>query len=265
MILGVSPDHRRRGHLSVFDRPQTPSDDLEQVLGPHLLLDGRAGERLDLSTLRLAVIDRGCHAYVALGLADDIYLITHDEPGGGGAAVGALLSVLEERGVVCLLRSSNAGGSYVTGIVGDEVVAVFVGGQPAPLANNVFLGDSTSIDESIVLRTDTETREVSLKPPPSEPSREEQVELPRYLGQIECGPGRRLTVEIDDVDSPAWRAVPRKMVIAANTPPTSMVDVRLLDGPRAGEHAPAEMVFARDVEPAVVFLGKEPFGRTDPS
>jgi hypothetical protein len=256
----VSPHHRRRVHLSVFDRPPAATDDPTEVLGPHRLLDGLAGQRLDLSTLRLALVDRGRYAYVALGLRDDIYLITRDGPGWGGGACGAPLSILEERGVVCLQRSSNAGGSYVTGIVGDEVVAVFVDGQPAPFDNNVFLADSGSIDESIVLLTATETREISLKPPQRELAEEEQVELPRYVGQIEYDTGGRVTVDIDDVESPSWRAVPRTMVISANTPATSVVDVRLLDGPRTGDRALAEMVFDRDAEPPLVFLGRAAFG-----
>ena len=160
-----TPGSVKPQHLSVFERPQTSSDDPREALGPLPSLD-RLGKRLDLSTLRLALSDRGRYAWVALRPPDGICLITGDVPTRSRGSCGAPLSVLEERGVVCLQRVSSGYGGYVAGVVGDEVVAVFVGGQPAALANNVFLGDSISVDEPIVLLTETETREISLVPPP---------------------------------------------------------------------------------------------------
>jgi len=157
------------------------------------------------------------------------------------------------------MRSSSASGSYVAGIVGDEVTSVYVGDRRAALQNNVFLTDSESVEESIVMVAGEETREISLRTPPGQLPTDPQVELPRYLGQIQYGPGRRLTVEIDDVDAPDWRGIPRVILLTSDASGTSIVDVQLLEGPRAGYRARADLVIDRDSDPAVVFVGKSAF------
>lgn len=155
----VAPDPGRSPHLSVFDRPPTQPDNPQERFGLQALLDGRTGQDVDPSTVRLALVDGDRRAFVALGAPDQIYLATFDSAGGG--VCGAPLSFLGDNGVVCLKVSSNRLGSYVAGIVDDEVTAVHVGGREAVLQNNVFLIDTASFGDPIVIITDGGSRDVT--------------------------------------------------------------------------------------------------------
>jgi hypothetical protein len=81
-----------------------------------------------------------------------------------------------------------------------------------------------------------------------------------YSGQIEYAGGATAHVEIDDLDTAEWRGSPHSILLNANAPAVWFVGVHLLDGPRAGQFATADL---HRVTPTH-FAGREPFGPAPP-
>src|SRR5260370_78311 len=83
-----------------------------------------------------------------------------------------------------------------------------------------------------------------------------------YSGLIDFAGGATTVVEIDDLDSPSWRGTPRRLFVNhANPPAVWLVGVHLLDGPRAGQYANADL---RQETPPF-FTGRGPFGEPPPT
>src|SRR5260370_7516170 len=83
-----------------------------------------------------------------------------------------------------------------------------------------------------------------------------------YWGLIDFAGGATPVVEIDDLDSPAWRGTPRRLFLNhANPPAVWLVGVHLLEGPRAGQYANADI----RQETSPLFIGREPFGAAPPN
>src|SRR5260370_20890527 len=83
-----------------------------------------------------------------------------------------------------------------------------------------------------------------------------------YWGLIDFAGGATPVVEIDDLDSPSWRGTPRRLFVNhANPPAVWLVGVHLLEGPRAGQYANADL---RQETPPF-FTGREPFGEPPPN
>jgi hypothetical protein len=243
----VGSERSRKGHLSIFDRPYAETDTPPPGF-EHLVAQG-----VDVSSVRLALVARGRWAYVAFGTNDTVYLLTV-EPGRGSGASGGPRSNLEEHGVACFGATTHEGGTYVKGIVGD---------RRATLGYNVFIADVESVDASVTIVSDEGEREVSLRPPTRRHQNLPPAELPRYVGTIEYAGGATCTVEIDDVDSAEWRGTPRTILVNGNAPDSWFVGVRLLDGPRAGELAFADLVVTRHPERSAAFVGKTRFTPTN--
>jgi hypothetical protein len=81
-----------------------------------------------------------------------------------------------------------------------------------------------------------------------------------YIGQIEYAGGATAHVDIDNLDAPDWEGSPRQILLNANAPDIWFVGVHLLEGPRAGQFATADL---HRVAPAH-FAGREPFGPAPP-
>jgi len=83
-----------------------------------------------------------------------------------------------------------------------------------------------------------------------------------YSGVVEFAGGATTVVEIDDLDSPSWRGTPRLLFSNhANPPAVWLVGVHLLEGPRAGQYANADL---RQETPPF-FTGREPFREAPPN
>jgi hypothetical protein len=83
-----------------------------------------------------------------------------------------------------------------------------------------------------------------------------------YSGLVEFAGGATTVVDIDDLDEPAWRGTPRRLFLNhANPPPIWLVGVHLLEGPRAGQYANADI----HQETPPFFIGREPFGEAPPN
>lgn len=83
----------------------------------------------------------------------------------------------------------------------------------------------------------------------------------RYAGQIEYAGGAECAVEIDDLDAPSWLGtLAGPFLHRTGVPNPWFVGVTLLEGPRAGQVATADL----SVEPSDVrFQGREPFMPTN--
>lgn len=62
-----------------------------------------------------------------------------------------------------------------------------------------------------------------------------------YIGQIEYAGGATAHVEIDNLDAPDWQGSPRQILLNAHAPQVWFVGVHLLEGPRAGQFATADL------------------------
>lgn len=121
--------------VSVLDRP--PRDGDLPALGP---LD----DRVDPSSVRLALVDDDRHVYIGRGPNDELSVIFVDSQGGG--ACTTTRSDLTESGAIVQWTSGWGGAKgrrgqsrfVVTGMVPDVVVAVRVGDLPAKFQNNAF-------------------------------------------------------------------------------------------------------------------------------
>jgi hypothetical protein len=82
-----------------------------------------------------------------------------------------------------------------------------------------------------------------------------------YIGEVEYAAGATAHLEIDDLDSPSWRGLARAILLNATAPELWLVGVHLVEGPRSGEYASADL--DRTHSPAV-FIGREPFGPSPP-
>ena len=83
-----------------------------------------------------------------------------------------------------------------------------------------------------------------------------------YSGLVEFAAGATTVVDIDDLDAPSWRGTPGRLFLNhANPPALWLVGVHLLEGPRAGQYANADL--HRDAPP--FFTGRGPFGEAPPN
>ena len=122
--------------VSVLDRP--PRD------GDLPIFRGLLDDRVDPSSVRLALVDDDRRVYIGRG-ADDELSVPFAEGQAGGACTAAR-SDLTESGAIVQMTSVWGGANarrsksrfVVTGIVADVVVAVRVGDVPATLQNNAF-------------------------------------------------------------------------------------------------------------------------------
>jgi hypothetical protein len=114
---------------------------------------------------------------------------------------------------------------------------------------------STAAGPALVTNTEMPQHPVSLHPTPAFPPHrlgeglrsERQVYgdlamVASYSGVVEFAGGATTVVEIDDLDAPSWRATPRLLFWNhANPPAVWLVGVHLLEGPRAGQYANADL------------------------
>jgi hypothetical protein len=122
--------------VSVLDRP--PRD------GDLAAFSGLLDDRVDPSSVRLALVDDDRHVYIGSGPDDELSVLFVDAQGGG--ACTAPRSSLTESGAIVQLTSGWGGAKarrsqsrfVVTGIVPDIAVAVRVGNVPAKFQNNAF-------------------------------------------------------------------------------------------------------------------------------
>lgn len=84
-----------------------------------------------------------------------------------------------------------------------------------------------------------------------------------YRGRVEYASSGQSAIEIDDLDAPHWQGRPTGgFLISGNAPEVWFVGVVLLDGPRAGEFATADLIVRREhskVGPSVRFAGRSAF------
>jgi hypothetical protein len=154
-------DRAPEERLSVLDRPQADTD----ALPPHLLAaPGRPwAARVDIATVRLALVADDRRIWVGRGVADEIFRFFFDSH--GGSISGGPRSVLISHGAA-VGWSSNDYGSFVHGIVPDPVTAVRVGEIEAIMANNAFIAAATSRGGPIVLTSPNGEHVVPLETPP---------------------------------------------------------------------------------------------------
>lgn len=122
--------------VSVLDRP--PRD------GDLPIFAGLLDDRVDPSSVRLALVDHDRRVYIGTGADDELSVLFLDTQG-GGACTGPRSS-LTESGAIVQLTSGWGGATgrpsgsrfVATGIVADSVIAVRVGDVPATLQNNAF-------------------------------------------------------------------------------------------------------------------------------
>jgi hypothetical protein len=123
--------------VSVLDRQPADGD-----LPP--IVSGLLDERVDRSSVRLALVDDDRRVFIGRGAEDELSLLFVDAQG-GGACTGPR-STLAERGAIVMWTSGWGGAQgrqdksrfVVTGVVADLVTAVRVGDVPAALQNNAF-------------------------------------------------------------------------------------------------------------------------------
>ena len=122
--------------VSVLDR--RPRD------GDLPIFSGPLDDRVDPSSVRLALVDDDRRVYIGRGADDELSVLFVDVQG-GGACTGPRSSLIESGAIV--QWTSGSGGAngrpsksrfVVTGIVADIVIAVRVGDVPATLRNNAF-------------------------------------------------------------------------------------------------------------------------------
>src|SRR6266536_2123035 len=84
-----------------------------------------------------------------------------------------------------------------------------------------------------------------------------------YRGRVEYASSGQSVVEIDDLDAANWEGQPSgAFLISANRPEVWFVGVVLLEGPRAGEFATADLIVRREhaeAAPSVRFAGRSAF------
>jgi hypothetical protein len=119
--------------VSVLDRPPREGD---SPIVARLLDD-----RIDPSSVRLALVDGDRLVYIGRGADDELSLLFVDSQGAGGGT--GPRSALTERGAIVQWTSGWSGRqsnsrSVATGIVADIVTAVRVGDVRATLQNNAF-------------------------------------------------------------------------------------------------------------------------------
>ncbi len=245
--------------LSILDRPQADTD----ALPAHLLAAPERpwAEGVDRTTIRLALVADDRRIWIGRGVDDGVFQFFFDSH--GGSISGGPRSVLTSHGAA-VGWSSNEYGSVVHGIVPDPVTAVRVGEIEAIVANNAFLADASSRDGPIVLTTPNGERVVpGMRTPPRKGSSTTRSSGRSYVGLVEYAWSGYPTLEIDNLDSTNWEGTPIGMfLINANAPDVWLVGVVLLEGPRAGELATAELVVQRDENGrtrSVRFLGKTAF------
>lgn len=245
--------------LSVLDRPYTDAD----ALPDHIVAaPGRAvPEGVDKATIRLALVVEDRRLYVGRAVGDDIFQFFFDSQGGG--IWGGPRSVLVSHGAA-VGWSSNQHRNVVHGIVPDTVTSVRVGTVEATVANNAFIADVRAGEGPVVLTMPSGERVVP-RPgvPPSPPDSTAGARGKAYVGLVEYAWSGYPTLQIDDLDSTNWQGTPTGVfLINANAPDTWFVGVVLLDGPRAGELATADLIVQRDDSGAtrsVRFSGRTAF------
>jgi hypothetical protein len=247
--------------VSVLDRPRT-ADDLppERYLGTGML-----GGRVDEASVHLVQAREGCRLYAARGANDDDLYLMFVGPGGGGSC-GGPRSTLATHGASVMWNSSNDG-CVLAGIVPDPVIAVHVDGVAAAVANNGFILRVPAPRGRIVLTTADGEREYPQPPSLLRPLRTaDEATTPGrgYLGMVEYAQSGLTDVAIDDLDIPDWHGEIQGVFLAAmGQPDVRPVGVVLLEGPRAGELALADLVVRRregDRPTEVTFNGHTPFG-----
>jgi hypothetical protein len=84
-----------------------------------------------------------------------------------------------------------------------------------------------------------------------------------YRGRVEYASSGQSVLAIDDLDAANWEGRPAGVfLISANRPEVWFVGVALLDGPRAGEFATADLIVRRErseAGPSVRFAGRSAF------
>ena len=141
--------------VSVLGRPATEGD-----LPPHV--SRWIGDRVDLSSVRLALVDDDRRVFVGRDAQDGLLVLFVDAQGAGGS-VGPR-STLAERGAIVMWTSSKSR-FVVTGIVADVVTAVRVGDVPATLRDNAFAAVlPRGASDVLIVSTPDGEREVALPP-----------------------------------------------------------------------------------------------------
>ena len=243
--------------VSILDRPRAMADSLP----PHMAAHTR--QRVDETSIRLALTIGDRHIYIARGTDDNDLYQFFFEPQSAGAS-GGPRSTLASHGA-CTAWSSSAGGCVAHGIVPDPVTAVRVGGVQAVLANNAYMAEVPSPGGEIVLTTPNGERVLqhpSILPATDGPSAGPDGR--GYVGLVEYAWTGYTHVEIDDLDVPNWHGdLPGAFVLNGSAPDVWRVGVVLIDGPRAGQLAFADLVVQRDDADAaqsVKFVGQTAFG-----
>lgn len=229
--------------VSVFDRPATAADALPTD-GPHAHV-GR-GLEIDPSTLRLAATSGNVRLYVARGLTEDTLAQMVLVPMGGGGSAGRRWALAECGALVGTMSASGLGVTH--GIVPDSVLAVRVGDVDAVLGENGFLAVGTSSGDAVTLITADGVRRIDFLPwlPPLRPEGAVDADSAAYDGMVEYAQRGFTRVVIDDLDDPRWTATLGSFVFLGPVPDAQTVDIVLLEGPRAGELATADLVVHRD-------------------
>jgi hypothetical protein len=247
--------------VSVLDRPRSDSD----VVPDHM--KQMHGGRLDVSSVRLALVVGDCRIYIGRGVdEDDLYQFLWHSSGGG--ASGGPRSVLASHGVKPAWNSGGDRRCLAHGIVADSVTAVRVDGIEAVLENNAYIVEVPSIGGPVVVTTADGEREFP-RPPSLRPLRDaseptEGADGRGYLGMVEYAWSGMADLEIDDLDTPNWHGtIQGAFLINGNAPSIWPVGVVLLEGPRAGQLGLADLVVQRGAKgPAdsVEFVGRTAFG-----
>jgi hypothetical protein len=247
--------------VSVLDRPRADTDALPEPMAQHML-----GNRLDEESVRLGLVVGECNMYVARGEdEEEIFQFLRHSTGGGSA--GGNRSTFATHGALVCWNSGGDGRCIAYGVVPDSVIAVRVDGVEAVLANNAYVAAVPSPGGEVVLVTADGEREFP-RPPTLRPLRsvEESAAGPEgrgYLGMVEYAWSGMTDLEIDDLDIPNWHGTPAGALLLNSAPDVWPVGVVLLEGPRSGELALADMVVQRDATGAtesVEFVGRTAFG-----
>lgn len=240
--------------LSILDRPRADAD----VLARPLPMDGR----IDMASIRLAIAAGDRRFYIARGVdGDDLYQMFFDSSGGG--ASGGPRSVLVSHGAA-VGWSSNQHRCVVHGVVPDSVLSVRIGNVEAQVVNNAFLADVPAPGGQVVLTAADGDHVVPL--PLLRPIAEAATTTPDgrgYIGLVEYGWSGISKVAIDDLDVPDWHGdMSGVLLVSSGTPDVWRVGVVLLEGPRAGELAMADLVRRNDADGdlSVELVGQSAFG-----
>jgi hypothetical protein len=245
--------------VSVLDRPRSVDDDLPASY----LRSGGMAERVDEASVRLLLELERWRLYLARGTNDDDLYQFVVGARGAGMSGGPRRTLVTHGATVGW--NSGGDGCVFYGIVPDPVTAVRVDGVQAIMANNGFMLRVPAPWGRIVLTTAEGEREYpqppSLRPlvGPDEPTTAGRG----YIGMVEYAQSGFTDVTIDDLDIAKWHGdVLGAFIAAAGQPDVRPVGVVLLEGPRAGQLALADLVIQRDGETptSVMFNGQTPFG-----